>query len=245
MLVRGSQVLPAAREAFRRLAGAGGRLRVPVVFLTNAGNCLRAAKARELAQALGLQVRGAPGSPSPALPALPRQPGLASAVPAGVSGAGDPVPQPAAALQPVPPQVHAGGRAGARGGERPQVSFAVLSLRLAAIPALPLRVTPTWSAHRGTRRQEDLCCVMWGYPCGEAQLYALTADLHLSPSWLSLVSISLLMLITPPLSCVLASKMSSGGLTFEIKLCSCHFFHGKMHCRSLPALPQLRFSPAI
>uniref|UniRef100_A0A8B9TDY7 Haloacid dehalogenase-like hydrolase domain-containing 5 n=1 Tax=Anas platyrhynchos TaxID=8839 RepID=A0A8B9TDY7_ANAPL len=56
VLVRGSQVLPAAREAFRRLAGAGGRLRVPVVFLTNAGNCLRAAKARELAQALGLQV---------------------------------------------------------------------------------------------------------------------------------------------------------------------------------------------
>uniref|UniRef100_A0A8B9TEU2 Haloacid dehalogenase-like hydrolase domain-containing 5 n=1 Tax=Anas platyrhynchos TaxID=8839 RepID=A0A8B9TEU2_ANAPL len=55
-LTAGSSVLPAAREAFRRLAGAGGRLRVPVVFLTNAGNCLRAAKARELAQALGLQV---------------------------------------------------------------------------------------------------------------------------------------------------------------------------------------------
>ncbi|NXH97616.1 HDHD5 hydrolase, partial [Pachycephala philippinensis] len=33
-----------------------GRLRVPVVFLTNAGNCLRSAKARELSQALGLQV---------------------------------------------------------------------------------------------------------------------------------------------------------------------------------------------
>ncbi|NXC19990.1 HDHD5 hydrolase, partial [Corythaeola cristata] len=31
-------------------------LRVPVVFLTNAGNCLRSAKARELSQALGLQV---------------------------------------------------------------------------------------------------------------------------------------------------------------------------------------------
>lgn len=29
---------------------------MPVVFLTNAGNCLRAAKARELSQALGLQV---------------------------------------------------------------------------------------------------------------------------------------------------------------------------------------------
>uniref|UniRef100_A0A8C9LC47 Haloacid dehalogenase-like hydrolase domain-containing 5 n=1 Tax=Pavo cristatus TaxID=9049 RepID=A0A8C9LC47_PAVCR len=56
VLVRGSQVVPAAREAFRRLSDAGGRLRVPVVFLTNAGNCLRAAKARELSQALGLQV---------------------------------------------------------------------------------------------------------------------------------------------------------------------------------------------
>ncbi|NXI25180.1 HDHD5 hydrolase, partial [Sterrhoptilus dennistouni] len=32
------------------------RLRVPVVFLTNAGNCLRSSKARELSHALGLQV---------------------------------------------------------------------------------------------------------------------------------------------------------------------------------------------
>ncbi|XP_065596955.1 haloacid dehalogenase-like hydrolase domain-containing 5 [Cyrtonyx montezumae] len=56
VLVRGSQVVPAAREAFRRLSDASGRPRVPVVFLTNAGNCLREAKARELSQALGLQV---------------------------------------------------------------------------------------------------------------------------------------------------------------------------------------------
>ncbi|RMC02702.1 hypothetical protein DUI87_19891 [Hirundo rustica rustica] len=56
VLVRGSQPLPAARRAFQRLADSGGRLRVPVVFLTNAGNCLRSAKARELSQALGLQV---------------------------------------------------------------------------------------------------------------------------------------------------------------------------------------------
>lgn len=60
VLVRGSQVVPAAREAFRRLSDADGRLRVPVVFLTNAGNCLRAAKARELSQALGLQVSSGP-----------------------------------------------------------------------------------------------------------------------------------------------------------------------------------------
>uniref|UniRef100_A0A8D0EUA8 Haloacid dehalogenase-like hydrolase domain-containing 5 n=1 Tax=Strix occidentalis caurina TaxID=311401 RepID=A0A8D0EUA8_STROC len=56
VLVRGSQAVPAARQAFRRLVDSGGRLRVPVVFLTNAGNCLRSAKARELSQALGLQV---------------------------------------------------------------------------------------------------------------------------------------------------------------------------------------------
>ncbi|XP_069717151.1 haloacid dehalogenase-like hydrolase domain-containing 5 [Phaenicophaeus curvirostris] len=56
VLVRGSQAVPAARRAFRRLADGSGRLRVPVVFLTNAGNCLRAAKAQELSRALGLQV---------------------------------------------------------------------------------------------------------------------------------------------------------------------------------------------
>ncbi|NXD96621.1 HDHD5 hydrolase, partial [Chaetorhynchus papuensis] len=56
VLVRGSQALPAARRAFQRLADGSGRLRVPLVFLTNAGNCLRSAKARELSQALGLQV---------------------------------------------------------------------------------------------------------------------------------------------------------------------------------------------
>uniref|UniRef100_A0A8B9PNS4 Haloacid dehalogenase-like hydrolase domain-containing 5 n=1 Tax=Apteryx owenii TaxID=8824 RepID=A0A8B9PNS4_APTOW len=56
VLVRGSQVIPAARDAFRALSDARGRLRVPVVFLTNAGNCLRKAKAEELSRALGLQV---------------------------------------------------------------------------------------------------------------------------------------------------------------------------------------------
>ncbi|NXA14264.1 HDHD5 hydrolase, partial [Sapayoa aenigma] len=56
VLVRGSQPVPAARRAFQRLADGNGRLRVPVVFLTNAGNCLRSAKARELSQALGLEV---------------------------------------------------------------------------------------------------------------------------------------------------------------------------------------------
>lgn len=57
--MRGSQALPAARQAFLRLADSSGRLRLPVVFLTNAGNCLRSAKARELSQALELQVKAA------------------------------------------------------------------------------------------------------------------------------------------------------------------------------------------
>ncbi|XP_059328882.1 haloacid dehalogenase-like hydrolase domain-containing 5 [Ammospiza nelsoni] len=56
VLVRGSQPVPAARRAFQRLTDGGGRLRVPVVFLTNAGNCMRSDKARELSRALGLQV---------------------------------------------------------------------------------------------------------------------------------------------------------------------------------------------
>ncbi|NWJ08477.1 HDHD5 hydrolase, partial [Crypturellus undulatus] len=56
VLVRGSQVIPAARDAFRALSDGDGQLRVPVVFLTNAGNCLRKAKAEELSHALGLQV---------------------------------------------------------------------------------------------------------------------------------------------------------------------------------------------
>ncbi|NXG22292.1 HDHD5 hydrolase, partial [Grallaria varia] len=56
VLVRGSQPVPAARRAFQRLVDGSGRLRVPVVFVTNAGNCLPSAKARELSGALGLQV---------------------------------------------------------------------------------------------------------------------------------------------------------------------------------------------
>ncbi|XP_014114765.1 PREDICTED: cat eye syndrome critical region protein 5 [Pseudopodoces humilis] len=56
VLVRGSQPVPAARRAFQRLVDSSGRLRVPVVFLTNAGNCLPAAKAREVSRAVGLQV---------------------------------------------------------------------------------------------------------------------------------------------------------------------------------------------
>lgn len=73
VLVRGSQALPAARQAFQRLAGGGERLRVPVVFLTNAGNCLRSAKAQELSQALGLQVRDDGAAPPAGSDGAPRR----------------------------------------------------------------------------------------------------------------------------------------------------------------------------
>lgn len=96
--MRGSQPVPAARRAFQRLAESGGRLRVPVVFLTNAGNCLTSSKARELSHALGLQVtvtgQGCPGFgagpawPRPQRPEMPLE-GVQSVlrVPAGLSSA--------------------------------------------------------------------------------------------------------------------------------------------------------------
>ncbi|XP_074794930.1 haloacid dehalogenase-like hydrolase domain-containing 5 isoform X2 [Natator depressus] len=56
VLVRGRYVIPAAQKAFRKLIDSNGQLRVPVVFVTNAGNCLQHVKAQELSDALGLEV---------------------------------------------------------------------------------------------------------------------------------------------------------------------------------------------
>lgn len=56
VLVRGHQVIPAAREAFRRLLNPQGQLQVPVVFVTNAGNILQDGKAQELSALLGFKV---------------------------------------------------------------------------------------------------------------------------------------------------------------------------------------------
>ncbi|XP_037701379.1 haloacid dehalogenase-like hydrolase domain-containing 5 isoform X2 [Choloepus didactylus] len=56
VLVRGHRVIPAALEAFRRLLDARGQLRVPVVFVTNAGNIQTHSKARELSALLGFKV---------------------------------------------------------------------------------------------------------------------------------------------------------------------------------------------
>lgn len=112
--------------------------------------------------------------------------------PAGVSRAGDLVPQPPAALQPVPPEVHAGGWAGARGGERPQVSFAACaswcsarpaaaSQLNAAAPALPLPLALARS-HCGVEVPGDgmVAGLMGRCPHGEAQMQTLTVDLHFS-----------------------------------------------------------------
>ncbi|CAM9870509.1 unnamed protein product [Lampetra fluviatilis] len=56
VLVRGRTPIPAARDAFRKLLDASGALRVPVVFVTNAGNCLRQAKAAQLSDVLGVPI---------------------------------------------------------------------------------------------------------------------------------------------------------------------------------------------
>lgn len=61
VLVRGHRVIPAALDAFRRLLNAQGQLRVPVVFVTNAGNILQDSKAQELSAMLGFKVRS-PGT---------------------------------------------------------------------------------------------------------------------------------------------------------------------------------------
>ncbi|KAM5173019.1 haloacid dehalogenase-like hydrolase domain-containing 5 [Mantella aurantiaca] len=56
VLVRGRNPIPGAAEAFSRLLGKDGRLAVPVVFVTNAGNCLRQERATELSRVLGIEV---------------------------------------------------------------------------------------------------------------------------------------------------------------------------------------------
>lgn len=56
VLVRGHRIIPAAQEAFHKLLNPQGQLRVPVVFVTNAGNILQHGKAQELSALLGFQV---------------------------------------------------------------------------------------------------------------------------------------------------------------------------------------------
>lgn len=56
VIVRGKNVIPTVPEAFRRLIDSEGKFRVPTVFVTNAGNALRHAKAHQLTEWLGIKV---------------------------------------------------------------------------------------------------------------------------------------------------------------------------------------------
>ncbi|KAM6325218.1 haloacid dehalogenase-like hydrolase domain-containing 5 [Podargus strigoides] len=56
VLVRGKTPIPAAKSAFQKLVDSQGQFLVPVVFVTNAGNCLRQRKADELSHLLGVPI---------------------------------------------------------------------------------------------------------------------------------------------------------------------------------------------
>nr|XP_057931430.1 haloacid dehalogenase-like hydrolase domain-containing 5 isoform X2 [Doryrhamphus excisus] len=56
VLVRGGTPIPAAKKCFRSLVDKQGRYKVPVVFVTNAGNCLRQTKAELLSRQLEVEV---------------------------------------------------------------------------------------------------------------------------------------------------------------------------------------------
>ncbi|NXB81249.1 HDHD5 hydrolase, partial [Donacobius atricapilla] len=56
VLVRGKTPIPAARRAFQKLVNPQGQFLVPVVFVTNAGNCLCQDKADQLSHLLGVPI---------------------------------------------------------------------------------------------------------------------------------------------------------------------------------------------
>ncbi|XP_069820985.1 haloacid dehalogenase-like hydrolase domain-containing 5 [Dendropsophus ebraccatus] len=56
VLVRGRNPIPGAAEAFRKLLDSSGKLAVPVVFVTNAGNCRRQERATELSRVLDIEI---------------------------------------------------------------------------------------------------------------------------------------------------------------------------------------------
>ncbi|NXN21263.1 HDHD5 hydrolase, partial [Nycticryphes semicollaris] len=56
VLVRGKTPIPAAKTAFRKLVNSQGQFLVPVVFVTNAGDCLRQKKADQLSHLLGVSI---------------------------------------------------------------------------------------------------------------------------------------------------------------------------------------------
>lgn len=56
VLVRGRTPIPAAKQCFRNLVDRDGKYKVPVVFVTNAGNCMRQTKAEHLSHLLEVEV---------------------------------------------------------------------------------------------------------------------------------------------------------------------------------------------
>ncbi|KAM8861034.1 haloacid dehalogenase-like hydrolase domain-containing 5 isoform 2-T2 [Synchiropus picturatus] len=56
VLVRGKTPIPAAKQCFRSLVDKTGKYKVPVVFVTNAGNCMRQTKAEHLSHLLDVEV---------------------------------------------------------------------------------------------------------------------------------------------------------------------------------------------
>lgn len=56
VLVRGRTLIPAAKQCFRYLVDRNGKYKVPVVFVTNAGNCMRQTKAEHLSHLLDVEV---------------------------------------------------------------------------------------------------------------------------------------------------------------------------------------------
>ncbi|MEQ2163500.1 Haloacid dehalogenase-like hydrolase domain-containing 5 [Goodea atripinnis] len=56
VLVRGKTLIPGAKECFRNLVDRNGKYKVPVVFVTNAGNCMRQTKAEHLSHLLQVEV---------------------------------------------------------------------------------------------------------------------------------------------------------------------------------------------
>ncbi|XP_061650383.1 haloacid dehalogenase-like hydrolase domain-containing 5 isoform X2 [Phyllopteryx taeniolatus] len=56
VLLRGRMLIPAAKKAFEKLVDSKGQFAVPLVFVTNAGNCLRQTKADQLSHILGVPI---------------------------------------------------------------------------------------------------------------------------------------------------------------------------------------------
>lgn len=56
VLVRGKTPIPAAKQCFKNLVDHSGKYKVPVVFVTNAGNCMRQTKAEHLSHLLEVEV---------------------------------------------------------------------------------------------------------------------------------------------------------------------------------------------